>query len=205
VAGDAKPGPVPKPLDAAEKTRLLADLKSLDESTVRLAVDRLANSAADAARDDVAQALTPLLSSHSSLIRASAANALIKWAAPHSVSALVAAVDDTDYWVRKSAMEALGRLKTAEGAKAVAARMTNQSDRHHAARALTEMGPIAESAVVPYLKDRDEWVQQEVCKILGAVGTHPSLPALEAYARNAPAIAKLYADQAIQSIRQRKP
>ena len=46
-----------------------------------------------------------------------------------------------------------------------------KDDRTSAAKALQDMGPVAEKAVVPYLSSPDWVVRGEACKILAKIGT----------------------------------
>jgi hypothetical protein len=193
----------PKALAAGEREKLLRELKAKDEWTVRGAADRLAKAPADAQPEEVATALTALLSERSSWIRAAAAKALVNWGTTKAAPALCKATADEDLWVRKAAMEALGRLKTPEGAQAVAARLVPMQDRGDAAKALKTMGPPAEPAVLPYLKDRDGWVRLEACKVLGEIGSPKSLPALEEFGGNGRGFDKPESEKAIQAIKAR--
>ena len=173
-----------KPLAPGEKEALSQDLKASNEWTVRNAADRLAKAPADNPPDEIAGALAALLADRNGRIRAAAAKALVNWGTTNSTSALIKAAAEEDLWVRQAAMEALGRLKSPAGAEAVAARLIPMQDRATAAKALRAMGPLAEPAVLPLLKDRDGWVRLEACKVLGEIGTAQSLPALEEFARN---------------------
>ena len=193
----------PKAFATGEREKLLRDLKAKDEWTVRAAADRLAKAPADDHAEEVAAVLTPLLSDRSNWIRAAAAKALVNWATTNSTPALRAAVGDNDLWLRKAALEALGRFPTPENAQAVAARLIEMSDRADAVKALQAMGPVAEPAVLTYLKDRDMWVRLEACKVLGHIGTAKSLPALEEFGASGQGFDKPESEKSIQAIRAR--
>jgi len=195
----------PKPLAPNERELLLAELKDKDGFKVRRAADRLAQvPAAEKNPDEVAKALAALLSDRDRWIRLAAAKALVVWATPEAAPALIAALDDKDVWVRIAAMEALGRLKTKEGAQAVARQLPILQGRPEAVKALKAMGAIAEPAVLPYLKDRDDWVRQEACKILEEIGTDKSLPALTEFESSGNFLDRKAAEKALKAVRERK-
>ena len=193
----------PKALEPGEQEKLLKELKNEDEWALRRATDRLARAPAAGAAGDIASALTPLLSHRSSSIRAGAAKALINWGNTNSAPSLMAAVGDEDLWVRKAAMEALGRMKTSAAAQSIAARLTRLSDRGDAAKALKAMGAVAEPVVLPHLKDRDPWVRLEACKILAEIGTAKSLPYLEEFGGTGHGFDKPESEKAIKTIKAR--
>ncbi len=203
AAANAAKANEPKPVEAAERERLMQDLRSNEEAILRRAADRLARAPADDQAEAVAEALVPLLGDRSSFVRTAAARALVSWGTEKSVAALVKAVEDSDLWVRRAAMEALGRQKSPVAAKAVAARLVQMQDRSEAVKTLKAMGAAAESEVAPYLKDRDMWVQLESCKLLGQIGTPQSVPALEEYGRSGKPMAAAESRKAIQAVRNR--
>ena len=194
----------PKPLEPGEREKLLRDLKAADEWAPRRAADRLARAPVDGQPGEVAAALTPLLSHRTGSIRAAAAKALGNWATTNSTPALLAVVADEDLWVRKAAMESLGRLQCVEAAQAIATRLTRLSDRGDAAKALKAMGSIAEPAVLPHLKDHDGWVRLDACKILAEIGTAKSIPLLEEFGGNGHGFDKPEAEKAIKAIKARQ-
>jgi len=194
----------PKPLEAGEREKLLRDLKAKDEGTVRAAADRLSKAPAEGDPEEFAAILSTLLADRSIWIRKSAATALVLWATTNSVPALRTATSDSDFWVRKAVMQALARFPSPENAQALAARLVELGERADAVKALQTMGPVAEPAVLPYLKDRDSWVRLEACKLLGHIGTTQSLPALEAFGANGQGFDKPESEKAIQAIQARK-
>jgi predicted Zn finger-like uncharacterized protein len=104
---------------------------------------------------------------------------------------------------RRDAMKALGRLKDERAVEPIAARLEEMSDAHPAAEALKAMGPIAEKAVLARLSHPEVLVRWQVCEILEAIGTKQSLPALEKTEANDFA-AKIQARKAIAAIRARQ-
>ena len=193
----------PKALQAGEREKLMRDLKSSNEWTVRAAADRLAKAPAEGNAEEVAALLTALLSDRNNFTKAAAAKALVNWATANSSGALRTAVEDTDLWTRKAAMETLGRFPSPENAQAVAARLVELSDRGDAVKALEAMGPAAEPAVLTYLKDRDNWVRLEACKVLGQIGTPSSIPAIEAFGAKGQGFDGSESEKAIKAIRAR--
>jgi hypothetical protein len=168
----------PKNFDSGERVRLLRDLKSTDTQRIKTAADRLANAPVDDHPADISKALALLLRHSDQWVQQSAAKALVVWAAPEAENALIKASQSENVFLRNPAIEALGNLKSAKAAEAVAAQMYQQSSRGEASKALKAMGPVAEDATIDCLKDRDMWVRAEACLVLQEIGGKKSLQAL---------------------------
>src|SRR5262249_25692055 len=147
------------------------DLRSEDAGRRRDAAGRLAQAEPKGRRAEVARALVALLADREAPTRQAAAGALAVWATKDNVKAPIEIVADKDYVGRSPALDALGRLKDARAAEAVAGRLPELSDRGKASAALQAMGPKAAGAVAKYLTHADLWVRLEVCKVLKAIGT----------------------------------
>ena len=192
----------PKPLEEGQRANLLEDLASQDTGRLKAAADRLAKSVVDHDPGPVATALAPLLRHADEWVQGAAAKALAVWASPEAEDALVEASASENVWVRASAIEALGKLKTRKAAEAVAAQMYR--NRGEAAKALKAMGPVAETAALGCLKDRDQWVRRETCQVLAQIGGKASLQVLRQFAQRAAHFDQVEADKAIQAIQQRQ-
>ncbi len=105
--------------------------------------------------------------------------------------------------MRNPSIEALGNLKTAKAAEAVAAQMYQQGSRQEVAKALKAMGPIAEEATINLLKDRDEWVRAEACSVLGEIGGKKSLKALRNFTPKTRGFEEINSKKAISAIETR--
>jgi HEAT repeat protein len=158
----------------ATVTLALTDLKSNEAGRRREAAERLSEMPAPdkASQADVAKALTKALEDPDEGTRERAAKALIVWATPDSVPALLQALDSKNVWVRRHSMEALGKMKEESAAQPIAAHLVPGDDRQAASKALQLMvGTKAENAVIPYLLHNDEGVVIEACRVLQAIGT----------------------------------
>jgi hypothetical protein len=168
-----------------EMDKLLADLATQDGSKAPAAADRLAKVFPnEERRAEVARALEKLTTHWQFNARSSAAHALVVWAIPDNMPALIKMLDDTVPSVRAEAMNALAALKDERGARAVAKMLTSLPDRGNAAKALETMGPVAEKAVLPFLTNPDAQVKVEACHILKAIGTQDSVAALQTAAQD---------------------
>jgi HEAT repeat protein len=133
--------PDPQAVDGL--SRDLADLAALDAGQRRKAAEQLAlGNPASPRRAEVALALEQQLTDSDRPAREAAARALIVWATPANIPALVSAVGDPSEPVRRSA-----------------------------ARALTGIGPAVEPAVIPLLFRDDNAARQEAIRILANLGT----------------------------------
>jgi HEAT repeat protein len=134
----------------------------------------------------------------------SAAKALAVWGTSTAGSALLQEIKGKDVFVRKAALEAIGKLNLKEAPLAVAPLLIEQATRGDAVNALKAMGPMAEEAVLPYLDDRDAFVQMEACKVLESIGTEKSIEKIRKYGVSGKPFAKDTSAKAIQAIQQRK-
>jgi hypothetical protein len=174
-----------KPLTDADVDPILADLRGPDRTRRRLALERLAQSQPTARRAEVARAIEAVLADNSdTFVHPTAAKALGVWGTPESVPLLINLVEHQNVFLRREAITALGKLKDERAAEPVARRLTDFGDRGSVIKALQELGPKAEKAVLPYLQHQDLFLRLEVCKVLKVIGTKESIPALEAATRD---------------------
>jgi HEAT repeat protein len=87
-------------------------------------------------------------------------DSFFRWATKNNVPSLINVVDKTRFTVwdnryRQDAMKALAKLKDPRGAEPIVAKLGNGFDGEVAYKALTEMGPVAEGAVLKYFNARD--------------------------------------------------
>lgn len=134
----------------------------------------------DKSKVAVAKALEPFLSDSHPFVRRDAFKALSRWGSKDNVPALlVFLADNKSSLQRHEVIAFLGNLKDPRAAEPLARRLTNFSDSGHASKALQAIGPAAEDAVLPFLKDKDRRARDEAVRILAAIGTREkSLPAL---------------------------
>jgi HEAT repeat protein len=168
--------------DAAILDQTVTDLESAEDQTRQLAADDLARRPLDAGKQgQVARALGGLLVDKIPAVRQAGMSALGKWATKDNVPALVTALQDAG--LRAQAITLLGKLKDERAALPLAVLLPTP-DRPRVGRALREIGPMAQSAVITVLKATpDVAARKEAWHILGAVGTRASLPVLAQLAR----------------------
>jgi HEAT repeat protein len=101
-------------------------------------------------------------------------------------------------------MEALGRLRAESAIEPIAARLSVGADRVWASRALTQIGPESESAVLPLLDDSQWATRLTAVNILRDVGGENSLVRLAPLAESDPQDnVRTWAALAIESIQRR--
>jgi len=66
------------------------------------------------------------------------------------------------------------------------------------------LGPAAEKAVLPYLKNADVFVRQEVCKVLEVIGTQRSVVPLQAALTDSNGLVRMAAENALTALQERK-
>jgi hypothetical protein len=191
----------PKPFAPGERARLLKELKSKDLGRMKAAADRLCNAPVDDGAAQFAKALAPLLSHSDFWVQGAASKAMITWATVDVEPQIIEASTLENVWVRQYSIEALGKLNTETAAEAIAAQMYR--NRGEVGKALRAMGPIAEAATIPLLKDRDGWVRKETVQVLGEIGGEAGLKALTAYSQKLTSFDLKEAETAIAAIEER--
>ena len=194
-----------RPLNDKELEGVLADLASNDPERIRKGVNLLANKKPQRPNAKIAKALEPIMLDGESIhLRSEAARAIVAWATAENVPALIKALSDQWPPIASSAVEALGRLKSKDAVKPVAALLANMQTRHAAIKYLKAIGPDAEDAVLPFLDGKDQWLRAKICELLATIGTKKSLPALEKAAKDSSWMVNRAAAKAITAIKARQ-
>jgi predicted Zn finger-like uncharacterized protein len=154
----------------------LARLQDNDPGTRREGANWLEKAVRDEGRrGEVNGALEPLLSDGDPQVRNAAVKAMKTWGpSKDNVPALMKVLNDANMETRQVAIQVLGDLKDAQAAEALAARLPDFFDRSHASKALRDIGPSAEKAVLPYFFHTDGGVQAEARSLLKGYGTKQS-------------------------------
>jgi HEAT repeat protein len=161
-----------------ELAEVVEALHSPDFTRRKEAAKRLWEMTPDNHRKQVAKALLPLLNDSDPFTRQEGIKAMGVWATEESIELLIQLLDDSDPFTRRSAIVGLGASKAERAAIPLAKQMAKWTDWPVAGHALQALGPKAESAVIPYLKNSDVRVRREACTILGVIGTKASEAAL---------------------------
>jgi hypothetical protein len=202
AAEDAKP----KPLTAADRKRLLIDLRSSDEHVVQKAGDKLANSIPPEKYDDeVAEGLASAIASTNGFPRFSLAKALVVWGSPKQEKVYVKMLSTGDHLVLGPAIQGLAKCQTQTAAKVMVGELKELSSRHEASKALKTMDPeYVEVELQALLEERDVFTRNEATKILQEIGTSKSIPALEKLRDSDRPFAEHHAKEAIRAIERRQ-
>ena len=194
------PKPEPKLTVDKDMPQILADLKGMDRSRRRAALERLAESKPNGRRAEVVKALDPIADDSDSVMRQALVRAAAVWGTTDNVPALLKCLDDANALVRSETMDLLGKLHDERAVEAVARRLLDFLDRSAASSALVALGAGAEKAVVPYLQNTSAGVRLEACNILRVIGTKQSKPALEAAAQDSNVMVATAAKQAAAAV-----
>jgi HEAT repeat protein len=161
--------------------QLLEQLRSGNAGKQTAAANRLAGMPLDAGRQgEVARELDKVLAgSGSEGARVAAMKALKVWADGESVPGIAQVVGDDASAsgfgdLRHLGIAILGRLKDQRGAPAVAKSLANAFFNEEASKALQEMGPVAEKAVLGYVNHPDGGARERAKKLLAGYGTQPA-------------------------------
>jgi S1-C subfamily serine protease len=192
---------LPVPTDD-EVTRAVADLKGVNEKQVIAAADRLGKVylSLPARRAEVAKALEPHITSKNIGVGGAALRGMMIWGGPENIPAIAAGTDNV--FTRNLAMQCLARFKDPAAAAALAKCLT-YGERQLAGAALKRIGPPAEEAVIPYLKNKDGWTVGEACGVLQVIGTPACIPALTEVANGDNVFNKASANNAIKAVNAR--
>ncbi len=192
------PPPTTTPV-AVSVDQALAQMASSD-ATVRLrGAETLWHMTPVADRQDgVNLQVLKLMVDENALVRAAAARALKLWANDNTVEALTGLLQNPDPQTRRSAMSLLEKFPTEASADAVAGQLG--VDAFHASGVLRRMGKVAEQPALKQITNPDRKVRIEVCRVLKAVGTSQSVPALQEAAKDTDTGVARAAEEALKAI-----
>mgnify|MGYP000845568448 CR=1 FL=1 len=135
-------------------------------------------------------------------LRREATKALVAWATPDQIGALLPLLKSEDAKTRQAAIRALGRLKHQASAAILVEALA--TDRAVASEALRQLGPAAERDVLNLLeRAKEPVIRREAMVVLTAIGGRDSLPALQRHAKDADAELARTAQVAIAVIERR--
>src|SRR5262249_12806853 len=96
---------------------------------------------------------------------------LAYWATKENYDALLKAVGQEAAPVRQAALTGLGTVKDARAAGVLVKHLEDADDRPVAARALENLGPLAETEALKALDSKEVEVRRTACQVLKKVGT----------------------------------
>jgi HEAT repeat protein len=128
------------------------------------------------------------------------ARALRVWGTPNEIPVLIDALRHPDRFGRAAALDVIGKLKDERAVPAVVACLVETGPEGEAIKALREIGPVAESALVPHLRHRVDHVSYAVVELLRNIGTQRSVPSLREVADDKSYPHRDLAKQAIAAI-----
>jgi hypothetical protein len=167
------PDPEP-PAGADALTRLLYGLKSSNQLTRKTALRRLSSMApVEDRRDEVQEALRPLLDSSDIFLVEEAMRTMVTWRTKETIDSLILLTTDSRQMIRVKAIEALGRTRDPRAAGAIAACLREDSFACEAA--LRQIGEGAEPAVLPLLESADPILRHRACAVLAKIGGQATL------------------------------
>ena len=164
-----------------EVDRLLRELKTAGNAAQKSAVVRTLGrmQPLDQRRSQVTQAVEPLMRDTDAMLHDAAIRAMGAWGTKENVPALLKMLDQLDSSIRRTTLEALGKIPDKRAAEAVAKLLPNDADRRDAALALKAMGSVAEADVIGLLKHKDKMVRAEACHVLAEIGGKKAIAALK--------------------------
>lgn len=168
----------PKKLTREEAEKLFEDLKSNDANARMNAANKLQTSELAEVPAGLVEFLADKTSDSDSMLRYVALKVLGDHGTKEQVPLFLKWLKSNDYSARNAAIRALGRLKEKSAAEPLAAMLASGSDGYQAVEALTKIGPEAEDAVLPLLKERHIETRRQACSILKQIGTQKSLEPL---------------------------
>lgn len=189
--------PTPRPEVTLDET--LAMLQENDKQRVKFALRWLRNNVVfESQHDEVAKRVAPLLKHPDGFVRNDAAKVMRLYATVEYVPQLIEALQDESFVVRNEVRDALSMFNDSRAAEAIVGLI--DQDRMGAARALKNMGPIAEPAVIGLLQHPDQFTRGEAANILGEIGSRDSLQALKDMSDDPSFHARVTAEKAYRKI-----
>ncbi|HWB08768.1 MAG TPA: trypsin-like peptidase domain-containing protein [Pirellulales bacterium] len=168
------------PRTPGEIDEMLADLSNADFSK-RLAILTSLEKMKpiDERRAAVTKAVEPIMRDSNPAVRDRAIHVMGHWGTKDTVKVLVKMLDQLDFGIRHTVIDALAMIDDAMAAKAIANLVPEQNVRMFASAALKKMGRVAEAPTIALLKHSDKQVRHEACNILGEVAGPKGIAALK--------------------------
>lgn len=180
--------------------QILADLKSANATRRSIALNQLSQVPNSTPNPEIIPILTNLLMESSWASRAAAARALAVWGDSNAVPPLLEKLGDPEFSVRWAALDALARLKDARAIAPLAVLLSDESCSHRAEVALIGFGPAAEAATLTALAKQTGNDRRVMIRVLKAIGTTNSVPALVAVSREPDDLLAMLARDALKTI-----
>lgn len=168
----------PKKLTREEIDKLAEDLKSGDASVRSMAASKLQSSELSEVPDSLLEFLAEKSAEPDSMLRYAALKVIGDYGTKAQLPLLLKWLKSDDFSCRNAAVRGLGRLKEKSAAEAMADLLASGSDTYQVAEALTKIGPDAEDAVLPLLKEKNIETRRQACRILKQIGTKKSIEPL---------------------------
>jgi hypothetical protein len=152
----------------------------------------------DDRRDEVIDAIEPVLNEGDFVTGEEAVKALANWHNDRADQILIHLIESDERGVRIEAIKQAGRLQLAEAAPALASRIAE--DWVDAPAALRAIGPPAESAVIPLLRSAEERVRRAACEVLAEIGGKETLDTMKKLPSDPDLGVRMAANKTMQAI-----
>ncbi len=161
--------PIPSnPRDPTFYSGNLAALRSSVNGRQAEALRNLKKAPPKELRDEITEAIKPLLLDKSVSVRQDALEAYVVWSESDVVPELIRALDDSSTTVRNVALDKLAETKDPRAVEPVVALL--KTDPYAVERRIKLLGSVASKAVAEHLLDTDKNVQQTALRILKDIG-----------------------------------
>lgn len=150
-----------RPAHRVEATATIADLPPVEDTSLRRYV---------------AATLVRNLDDPDPTLRVETIHALGRWATPRELPALLDQLKSREPSMRVETLLALTERGDPKSSRAIASSFA--AFRAEASRALLAIGPPAESATLALLRDEDESIRIDACRVLAEIGTQQALATL---------------------------
>lgn len=137
-------------------------------------------------RKEVLDAVEPMLKDSNSTLQTTALRVFGAWGTEDRAGTLIEMAESPSQTLRRQAIRALGTIGGKKAAEVVARRLTDKTDMLTAARALKDMGSVAEEPVLKLADHPEQQVRYNVYQILGKVGGPKSEAVLKSKAETDP-------------------
>lgn len=167
-----------KPLSEESTNKILEGLRSNNKFEIKRALIELAHTHPNERREEMNKALTKVFRKADEGDRRLILEAWAKWGTETESSFMIAALEEEDGFMQRSAIEGLGHVGTPKAIEALCTAMRQTRNYNEVEKALIEIGAPAEDEAIKLLESDNADTVKHTLRVLSEIGGPKALAAM---------------------------